>query len=111
MKTAFYLLTLGAALPLMTTACGPDGKSLGETVCPPLPLYQYVFDGGSKQWVRVTTGADGGEPLDQDAAARIERAEKAHCIEPPGNAVSVDLPNPGDAGSDDLPNPRDAGSD
>ena len=60
MKTHRTFLWSGAvALCLGLPACGPDGVDVGDK-CPDVPLYKYVFDEDTDQWVRVSVIDDGG---------------------------------------------------
>ncbi len=96
-------LLLTACVSLAVSACGPEGRSMGDA-CPDLPLYQWEYDGSVKVWTRIHFEGDAGRPLTIDQLAAIEKAQQ-HCITPPGNATTL---SPNDAG---ITTPVDASSD
>lgn len=94
---------LAASVSLAVSACGPDGRSIGDA-CPDLPLYQWEYDGSVKEWTRIHREGDAGRPLTSDELAAIAKAEQ-HCITPAGKATTL---TPNDAGTT---TPADASSD
>ena len=94
---------LAASVLLAVSACGPDGRSVGDA-CPDLPLYQWEYDGSVKAWARIHREGDAGRPLTIDELAAIAKAEQ-QCITPGGNATTL---APNDAGTT---TPVDASSD
>ena len=105
---------IAAAFSCALTACGPDGRSVGDS-CPDLPLYRFVYDHDAGTWTRIlVTASDASEPVSGSAAEDIAKAE-AHCITGAGTAESINSSRPpGSGGSGSTGTggaPSDAGVD
>jgi len=105
------LLGFAVSLPVALAACGPDGRSVGDS-CPDLPLYRYVFDTSTKTWTRIHLDpGDAGEPLTDAEVSAIAKAEQQGCITGGGNADTLSA-TPGDGSTSGTGGGlADAGSD
>jgi len=81
------------AVLLGAAACGPDGRSVGDT-CPDLPLYRFDLDKKTGELTRVKANDAGLDPAE---IAKIQSAEE-HCVTPAGNATGG-FTTPPDAGA------------
>ena len=102
--TRGVLIVALAGSSVFFAACGPDGRSLGDSDCPAQPLYRWEFDASTNVWSRIHEMTDGGRPLTQDELDAIDQARQ-HCLTAPGNATSI---HENDAGTK---TPVDAGKD
>jgi hypothetical protein len=67
---------VAALLFFAATACGPEGRSLGDA-CPNLPLYRFEFDKNTGTWKRLPPSSrEGGDPLGASDLAKIAAADE-----------------------------------